>query len=265
MKCPICDSLITNEETCLVCQYPHLNKFFVEPVEEIKKYHDDYKRQWKETLNSQAINAITNLQSHIQGNALLLTWDWPNDIEKVVVSLRYDDYPSSVNDPLAKIFADMSIAEYNRNGCWRLPLHIEKKIHYFSVYAQSTEGGVSLPTRIKERAMQFHELSYQVIKAKRFFLFQTTSIKMRVKGSSSYLLKNLSLIGNSDHLPTSINDGVVLMKIASLDLNSNGIADIFVSKQYWNESYFVRLFFQQSEDAEEMHLIHSSLENMRLG
>ena len=63
MKCPICDSLITNEETCLVCQYPHLNKFFVEPVEEIKKYHDDYKRQWKETLNSQAINAITSTAS----------------------------------------------------------------------------------------------------------------------------------------------------------------------------------------------------------
>jgi len=84
------------------------------------------------------ISDITKLQMQMSGTDLYLTWDWPQDLSKVLILYRLDQFPQGINDPEAarRVY---SRQEYDFQQGFLLR-EVGTLSFYFSIHALIEDG-----------------------------------------------------------------------------------------------------------------------------
>jgi hypothetical protein len=84
------------------------------------------------------ISDITKLQLQMSGTDLYLTWEWPKDLDKVLILYRHDQFPQGINDPdsARRVF---SRQEYDLQQGFLLR-EVGTLSYFFSIHALIEDG-----------------------------------------------------------------------------------------------------------------------------
>ena len=158
------------------------------------------------------ISDITKLQMQMSGTNLYLTWEWPKDLDKVLILYRHDQFPQGINDPAAarRVF---SRQEYDFQQGFLLR-EASTLSFYFSIHAMIADGektscspGVKLQTAKTV-------IRYDLVIRQRFYFFGKPVAKiMLVIESGESRFPDLVVQCNRGCPPLTREHGVPMMTI----------------------------------------------------
>lgn len=209
------------------------------------------------------LDPVTNLTSRVMGRTIVLIWDWPAAAERVVVGYRHDAFPRSPEDPAAA-FVVCTRAQYDRSGCWELRM-AEIKPHHFAVFVSAGSQGLYSPSAQRLEPMgQQREVRYRIVVRRHLGLFGVADVGLKLTSRDCDVLEDLILVGKPHNLPLSPRDGVALLQAGSVPLHGGG-AWLPIPRQHWSRDTYVRLFFRDAAQAEQVRLLHGDKRQLRLG
>jgi hypothetical protein len=209
------------------------------------------------------VEDVVNLKARAVGRNIVLTWDWPAGIDEAIACFAHDGYPAdAVNGHSTRV--RITRQEYNRNHCWEVR-GAARQSHYFTIFAKTGDSGVcSTGARAFESMGQGISVTYRVV-LKRAFMSRTVQqawLELQCKDRPS--LPGLLVVGKQRNVPLSPADGTMIEEVREVFFR-DGKAQIQIPQQYLGAPTYVKVFFKDSRDAQEIRLLPAPKEELRLG
>lgn len=210
------------------------------------------------------LDPCTDLASRRSGRTVALTWSWPEGTEEALVSWRFDQAPKDPEESVSGR-ARVTRRQYERSGCWELR-HAESKPHHFTVFAHVPEGDLYAPgTSIVETLGQQVALHYRVVAKRHWLRRRVEDAWIELSGNVNGLgpLPALLVVGKARSVPVSPRDGRLLTEVQAVRFEE-GRARVPIPSQHWGSGLFLKLFFQDPEQARRIRLLPAAQEELRL-
>ena len=209
------------------------------------------------------IDPVTDLKSRANASAILLTWTWPENIKDVLVCVSTDTYPASDQDKDIVVHR-VTKESYDACGFWEMRAQ-SKQTHYFTVFAISSHKktlseGISVMTPLG----RLTRVNYRVVPNRAVFSRKLLSAELEVSNKNQSILDHLVLRGKKGQVPVSRGDGILIRRIPQLSL-VKGKSRIAIPGRYLNKGIYVKLFFENPGNIEDIRLLPSRKEQLKLG
>lgn len=207
-------------------------------------------------------DSFRNLQCRRNGQALLLTWDWPEGIVGARIRLDHREYPENPESPGAGF--DLTAAEFRREGGFVLRQPSRQK-HYFAVFARLPDGSFSAAARIFAGLGQETTVRYRLALKRSLVRRSITGAQLELRSAEDDLcLPALVVVGKPGRVPISPRDGRVLLQVAAARLEK-GLASIGMPPAEWNSGCYIKVFFPEAAAGEGLRLLPAAKEELFLG
>ncbi len=209
------------------------------------------------------IEDVTNLKAQSAGKNIVLTWDWPPGIDEVLVCFTHDGYPS---DPIKthSTRARVTRPEYDRNKCFELR-DVVKQPHYFTVFARAPNSDVySAGARVVASMGLSVSVSYRVVLKKALVSRSVQDAWLELQCSERASLPGLLIVCKQKNVPLSPADGTLISEVPDVCFQ-DGRARIPIPPQYRSKTTYVKLFFKEPKNAQEIRLMPAAKEELALG
>jgi len=210
------------------------------------------------------LDPCTHLKVQRSGRTLVLTWDWPPGVDNVLVRYARDRAPQNPTGGDAPAIR-VTRREYERAGGWHLR-RAEQVQYCFTVFPQAPEGdlygpGVSTVLTLGSvPAIRYHLVQ------KRHWLRRRTEdawLELASDSAGQHTLPTLLMVAKARGVPISPQDGRRLARIDNLSLE-DGRGRIPIPKPEWDSGAFVKLFFEDPADAQQLRLLPAAQEDLCL-
>lgn len=207
------------------------------------------------------LDEVTALSSSRQGNAISLSWDWPEGAQDVLVVWSYSARPLDPAGPFDGSAA-CSRATYDVAAHWELRNALPKK-HFFTIFVHDPRNGIySGGASIIESTGLETRVSYQVRTKKALLTRAVQEAWVEFKGPNALTLPSMVAALNPSRPPLRASDGREVGQAASLVLTDGvGRLNIDVSAG----KGFVKVFFKEASDARDIRLMPAAQENLEVG
>lgn len=210
------------------------------------------------------LDPCTDLASRRSGRTIALTWRWPEGIDEMLVTWRFDRAPRDPEDSVSGQ-ARVTRRQYERSGCWELR-HVERKPHHFTVFAHVPQGDLYAPgVSLVETLGQQTALRYRVVARRHWLRRHIEDAWIELSGDSNGLgaLPTLLLVGKARGVPVSPRDGRLLAEVKSVRFEGDS-ARVPIPSQHWSSGLFLKLFFQDPDQARQIRLLPAAQKELRL-
>lgn len=192
------------------------------------------------------INDVEKLSGYILNKKLYLQWKWPENISKVLIGWRKEEFCIGINDKYAS-YVEVTLEEYNKAAAFIID-NLNRCNYFFTVFSiveDTYSKRYSYGSKCKVRNVGFHEIYYEV-KRNRGLLGISKSIVFSIKsrGINGEIPKYVITISEAKQ-PFKSEDGNIVYK----GEDEKVILDA-VSKEA-----FIRPFFIAEEDNEKYKFV----------
>lgn len=209
------------------------------------------------------IEDVMNLKAQAVGRDIVLTWEWPAGIDEAIACFAHDGYPTdAINGHSTRV--RIARQEYNRNNCWELR-GAARRPHYFTVFAKASISDVcSTGANTFESMGQSVSVAYRVVLKKAFLSRAVEQAWLELQCSARTSLSGLLVVGRQRNVPLSREDGTMIKEVSEVYFH-DGKAQIKIPPEYLGKETYVKVFFKDSRDAQEIRLLPAPKEELRLG
>lgn len=204
---------------------------------------------------------VKKLRARCTGATIVLTWEWPPNIDTVWVAWSNEAFPLEAGTGQGRQFDRQA---YERAAGWEVPCR-DPKHYYFAVFARhSATGAWSAGVRTLETMGVVDLVQYSLVVKKGFMgLGAVESISLVLRSEVVRLLPPLVLVARDRQAPGTPSDGRVVLDLPAVRL-TDGTATIPVPRSAWAANEHVRLFFRDPANVQEIRLQPTS-DQLRLG
>ncbi|MGV8108911.1 double zinc ribbon domain-containing protein [Methanospirillum sp.] len=186
---------------------------------------------------------ISNLVGEDQGDYISLKWNWPEGCTQVIVTWRYDQFPSSSEDLQIIGSEKVSKGQYNKKGCFEL-----KQIspaYFFKLYALYWVDGELLPSSGVEPSSGIKIVDKIIIKYEIQKPTRGNDIVFILDSSMDIAsLPEMILIAKPGKLPPiELNDGTECCKIKNITINSDNPYSVSIKLNNVQKPCYLKAFF----------------------
>jgi hypothetical protein len=215
-----------------------------------------------ETVCVTALDDITELAARSNGWVITLTWNWPPKAREVLVCYSHDRFPSGPTDPRSHRVR-VTRQEYQRHGCWEMRSKARTR-HYFMVFvkadgAEAYSSGVG----VCEAMGQQITVTYRLAGRGGLLGWGRGNLAVELECGERNRLTGLQIVGKRDAPPLSPRDGILLAAVDELRFEK-GKAQIDIPPEHHRSGLYVKLFFQDAAQSQELRLLPGSGEELRL-
>ena len=195
-------------------------------------------------------------------NIIRLAWAWPDGLDAVRVTWRYDAYPSDAN---GGVYTEVvRRAAYDETYCWELP-RTRSDPHYFKVFTFIEDSDDTIFSKGVEAfvpASHQKRVTYRVVTGRRFVIAgaRKARIAFSTKEDVDYL-PGLQAVLKKNGLPMDPRDGDIVAECDRLEFN-NGQA--IMELHACNGTGFVKLFFKDPQAAVGVQLLTPARDRLLL-
>jgi hypothetical protein len=212
-----------------------------------------------------SIDDVANLDASISSGKLYLEWEWPRDVDTVLVMYNHVDFPNR-EDSSNSVSKTFTRSQYSIHSAFviRSP---EPRDYYFAVYAAVSLGDdvlYSTGTRCFIANSPVKEVYYD-IHLQRGFSGKVNSAKIRLyTESESFGLPDAILIMKNGGLPLGKTDGTTLLEIKSRNIGPVPVSfDIPVRRI--QQGGYAKLFLKNDPDNRRFRLMPPARTKLRIG
>ena len=163
-------------------------------------------------------------QWHRQGNDVLFQLAWPPEVEEILLTWRWDEYPKQPEEP-GTMDMRCSRAQYEADGGILLR-EWEQKLYYlkiFSVFAAPDGEKIFSPgVEYKLDLTPQQELYYELTYTRQFFTAAYT-VTLTMSSEEEFTLPKAVVVGKIGRLPLRKSDGMPLFEIEKESRVGNAI------------------------------------------
>ncbi len=212
------------------------------------------------------VEEVGGLEARAAGPRIVLTWQWPAAAAEVRICYSYRRYPEDPAAGHVHRAVDLDRAGYDEDDGWVLG-DAERRRHFFTVFARHPESGLySAGRRVLVPMGQTPRVAYRVVTRKSLWKRQVTEahVELTAVDQGCDLLEGLQVVLKERHPPLAADDGVVLTTVGALALE-DGAATIAIPDAHLARKGYLKLFFDNPEDAQMVRLRPAAKEHLRLG
>jgi tetratricopeptide (TPR) repeat protein len=208
------------------------------------------------------IEEVSNPKASRRGNSIFLTWTWPASATDALVAWRYDRPPANPADAVGGQ-QRLTKREYDLNKHYELK-RVPDCPHYFSLYVRDAttdyhSNGVNITLKSGNKA----QIVYKVCENRALLNKQLKEIWIELKTQDKIIsLPPLKVVIKIGNLPLRSDDGTHFMTTSELNFNSNGYLKIDLPIN--TPKGYLKLFFEDSNKAEEFNLLSSEIKYLRI-
>ena len=207
------------------------------------------------------IEPVQNLKWQKVGGALLLTWDWPGEVDSARIAYGYDNYPERADSPGPRV--DLTLAEYRQQKGFVLQ-RPEPRRHFFAVFARAENGTYSPPAKVFAGLGQETVVSYRLAIKRSLLRRIITEAALELRSESRELvLPALLVVAKPRVVPITPQDGRVVLQIPELRLE-RGLARINIPASEWQTGMYFKVFFADAAAGEGTRLLPGAKEELML-
>lgn len=211
-------------------------------------------------IDVKMLDEVTNLEAQRQGNTIQLTWMWPKGAIEVLIVWRHDAFPRVPEEVGER--RSLSRTEYEHAGLWELR-NAPRLRHYFTVFVQGQEADLySAGSQVLEASGLEAEVTYKVVTKRGVFSRSLKEAWIELRTRDLQRLPALQAVLKQGLPPARREDGRVVVDIDSLEFVS-GFARIGLPPQ--EASGFVKLFFNDGQNARGIRLIPAAIDQLKIG
>jgi hypothetical protein len=206
------------------------------------------------------ISDITNLQMQMSGTVLYLTWEWPKDLEKVLILYRHDQFPLGINDHDAarRIYTKQ---EYDRVQGFALK-DVYELNHWFSIHAlveHSETSSCSNGVKLRTAKTVIH---YDLVIRRRFGFFgQVGAHILLTIASGEPRFPELVVHRHRGCPPLTREFGVPIMTIPETRGTSRTIP---FDTAHLGEEMYMKIFLKDAAESRSYHVEGPLQHNLKL-
>lgn len=211
---------------------------------------------------------VTGLAVSKSNHNITLNWQWPKEAEEAVVCWQFDDCSKkafSPEDIPQKYKVAITKTKYMLSRNMTIS-SADQRDHYITVFIKGGETiyskGCTAPIKMGEQTL----IRYQIRQQSNHWgsggsgLFIDLTCKEYDK---NLILNDLVLVKKMKRLPTQIGDGVQIQAIRSVKI-INGKGEIALDTGVLKAREYVRLFFKQTEQTNQVQLRSASVDKMTI-
>jgi hypothetical protein len=163
------------------------------------------------------VKDVARLRADDFGSYIQLTWEWPANCLRALVTWRTDSYPCGADDPAAQRRL-MTRGEYTKDGGFRL-MQAQASPHHFAVYALAEAGGenaFSCGTHAEVRVALSPTITYRFERP----LFQRKHVVVLLSSIEGVeRVPDLALVARTGDLPPlKPEDGIQVARLSGVRL-----------------------------------------------
>ena len=129
-----------------------------------------------------------------------------------------------------------------------------------SSHKKTLSEGISVMTPLG----RLTRVNYRVVPNRAVFSRKLLSAELEVSNKNQSILDHLVLRGKKGQVPVSRGDGILIRRIPQLSL-VKGKSRIAIPGRYLNKGIYVKLFFENPGNIEDIRLLPSRKEQLKLG
>ncbi len=161
-----------------------------------------------------SLPGVTNLQVQRSQGKIILTWNWPERCENVVVTYGNKSYPTAADDASAAGRLLCTKHQYDLEKALVMN-NVGDNIYYFSVFAalKTASGTVysAVQNALSAGASSRVKLSYELVSKKAMVFFGKKTWQLVITSSGNHI-PELEIRSKRDTLPLNRNDGVSVLR-----------------------------------------------------
>lgn len=209
------------------------------------------------------LDDVSSLTTRQVGDSIFLEWNWPKNSKQALVIYRNDHFASSVKE-LGNTKKLVTLVNYKENGYFEVRTDKWAK-HYLTVYIKDPNSEMySSGKKILETMGQETAVKYTVKNDKRFFTRKIISAWVNLESKTPNLeLENLIMVIKKKTVPISKHDGEMVCEVKNVIFEENH-AKIEIPEKFWKRSGYIKIFFIDKVDAEDIRLLPGSLDDLKL-
>lgn len=195
-------------------------------------------------VTSQKLLTISKVQ--LSGNDVFVKFQWPNEINHVLLLYRSDRYPISVEDKDARRMR-VTKAVYDQKSAISVKSPA-KGTYFFSLFAELNMSGTttySIPDFYTFRYGTLSKIIYDIKKQK--WLGKLKNVSIVITPPEDGKIPPLTVIANNGSLPVFRSQGIVVCEVPEQTSNEPVVVDLPIEKL--NKNTFLKIFTTNEHDA----------------
>jgi len=211
------------------------------------------------------IEDVKNLKTQYKNSQLYIYFIPPAGAKHFLLTYSYDKFTNKIDNSINKKI--YSIEEYNKNGGY-LVLDINNETpHYLCLYVYDKKNNnVSKGVQFLEYCGKKLKIKYKVKKIKKFIFFgsyKEVFIELETDVKDNFELKDILIFFKKESVPLDKKDGIKIRKMKKVKFE-NGIGRISIPKKYWNSKGYIKLFFEDNDNFNNIRLLPDREEKLKL-
>jgi len=211
------------------------------------------------------IEDVKNLKTQYKNNQLYIYFIPPRGVKHFLLTYSYDKFVEKIDNSVNKKI--YSIEEYNKNGGYLILDINNENTHYLTLYVYDDKNNkTSKGVQFLEYCGQKLKIKYKLKKIKQFIFFGSYKeifIELDSDVKKDFELKDILVVLKKESVPLSKNDGTIIRKMKKVKFE-NGIGRINFPKKYWNSKGYIKLFFEDNENFNNIRLLPAKEEFLKL-
>jgi len=211
------------------------------------------------------IEDVKNLKTQYKNNQLYIYFTAPIGVKNFLLTYNYDKFIDKIDNSVNKKI--YSIEEYNKNGGYIVLDINNESTHYLTLYVYDyKDNNVSKGIQFLEYCGQKLKIKYKIQKIKKFILFGSNKevfIKLESDIKNDFELHDILILFQKESVPLTKEEGIIIRKMKKVKFEK-GIGRISVPKKYWNSNGYIKLFFKEDTDLNNIRLLPAEEKFLKL-
>lgn len=201
------------------------------------------------------VRDVQNPTWELVGSDMVLKMEWPEGLEEIIVTYRFDRFPKVPTEAGANLLR-YTKERYENDGGVVIP-DVEKLGYYitvFSIFITPEQKRIYSPGIVllaDNTARQ--EVYYRFVRSKKLFS-QNSVIALTVHADAGFVLPKGLIVGKVGRLPLSKNDGIPLFEVER-ETRVDGSVVYEYRTSSLPDNLYIRLFFQEEEHYAKLRLL----------
>lgn len=212
-----------------------------------------------ETLEIRRVQDVAQVRSRTLDGKLYLTWDWPEGLEKVLIAIRTDNYPTGPGDGSATKKV-LSLKEYRLDEGFVFQQPLRRNL-FVTIYSVLEDRGKVFYSPGVRHQTEKTIITYKIEFQKGLF-FTRTKPKIVIEVLSGYArMPAMVAMKSFGRAPLRRDDGYQVLNIPARMMNRQ---EIPLDSSELGKNSYLRLFIEKEGDREEFSLLDPWQEEMQL-